>query len=84
MLSPGPRPDRTPRTALASGPALPFSSAMARIPLEDDFTDVLRKAQRGHKVSDKELAARAGITPENLAALQAGRPLDAVLRPYLE
>jgi hydroxyacylglutathione hydrolase len=53
---------------------------MARIPLEDDFTDVLRKAQRGHKVSDKELAARAGITPENLAAIQAGRPLDAVLR----
>jgi hydroxyacylglutathione hydrolase len=53
---------------------------MARIPLEDDFTDVLRKAQRGHRISDKELAARAGITPENLTAVLAGRPLDTVLR----
>ena len=53
---------------------------MARIPIEDDYTDVLRKAQRGHKITDKELAARAGITQENLAAIQTGRPLDAVLR----
>jgi hydroxyacylglutathione hydrolase len=65
---------------LASVPRVPFSSGMARIPLEDDFTDVLRKAQRGRKVSDTELAARSGVTPENLAAVFAGRPLDTVLR----
>ncbi|MEN9661599.1 MAG: hypothetical protein RL324_548 [Verrucomicrobiota bacterium] len=53
---------------------------MARIPIEDDFTDVLRKAQHGHRISNKELAERADITPENLAAVLAGRPLDAVLR----
>jgi glyoxylase-like metal-dependent hydrolase (beta-lactamase superfamily II) len=53
---------------------------MARIPLEDDFTDVLRKAQRGRKIADRELAAHAGVTPENLTAVFQGRPLDAVLR----
>jgi len=53
---------------------------MPRIPLEDDFTDVLRKAQRGLGLTNRELAARAGVTPANLTAIQEGRPLDAVLR----
>ena len=35
---------------------------MARIPIEDDFTDVLRKAQHGHRISNKELAERHGIS----------------------
>lgn len=57
---------------------------MPRIALEDNFTDVLGKAQRGLGISDEELVRRAGIAPAELAALQAGevreRPLRAVAR----
>ncbi len=57
-----------------------LAPGMAHIPLEDNFTDVIGKAQRGWKISDAELCARAGVLPADLAAVQAGRPLDAVLR----
>lgn len=57
---------------------------MPRIPLEDNFTDVIGKAQRGLGLDDRALAARAGIRPEQLAALQQGEilelPLQAVAR----
>jgi glyoxylase-like metal-dependent hydrolase (beta-lactamase superfamily II) len=53
---------------------------MPRIPLEDNFTDVIGKAQRGWKISDAELAARAEVSPAELAAVQAGQPIEAVLR----
>lgn len=53
---------------------------MARIPLEDNFNDVINKAQRGLKISDAELALRAEVAPEDLAAVKAGKPIDAVLR----
>lgn len=53
---------------------------MARIPLEDNFNDVLNKAQRGLQISDADLAARAGVTAEDLAAVKGGQALDAVLR----
>jgi glyoxylase-like metal-dependent hydrolase (beta-lactamase superfamily II) len=53
---------------------------MARIPLEDNFTDVIGKAQRGWKISDAELCVRAGVSAADLAAVKAGRPIDAVLR----
>jgi glyoxylase-like metal-dependent hydrolase (beta-lactamase superfamily II) len=53
---------------------------MARIPLEDNFNDVINKAQRGLKISDDELAQRAGISLTDLAAVKAGKPLDAVIR----
>jgi hydroxyacylglutathione hydrolase len=53
---------------------------MARIPLEDNFNDVINKAQRGLKISDEELAQRAQISPADLAALKAGEPLDPVIR----
>jgi len=53
---------------------------MARIPLEDNFDDVINKAQRGLRISDADLATRAGISATDLAAVKAGRPLDAVLR----
>ena len=42
--------------------------AMAGIPLEDNFTDILGKAQRGLALGDAELARRAGVTAEELAA----------------
>lgn len=53
---------------------------MARIPLEDDFTDIIGKAQRGLHISDDDLAARAGVSLEDFAALKSGRPLVAVVR----
>ena len=53
---------------------------MARIPLEDWYTDILSKAQRGLHLSDDDLARRAGVTVEELSALKAGRLSVAVLR----
>ena len=53
---------------------------MARIPLEDNFNDVINKTQRGLGISDEELARNAEVTPADLAAIKAGQPLDVVLR----
>lgn len=53
---------------------------MARIPLEDNFNDVINKAQRGWKISDEELAKRSEVSLADLAAVKAGQPLDAVIR----
>jgi hydroxyacylglutathione hydrolase len=53
---------------------------MARIPLEDNFDDVINKAQRGLKISDEDLARRAEVTLEDLAAVKSGKPVDAVIR----
>ena len=53
---------------------------MARIPLEDNFNDVINKAQRGWQISDADLAARAELSPAALAALKAGEVDDAALR----
>lgn len=53
---------------------------MARIPLEDNFNDVISKAQRGLKISDAELAQRAEVAPEDLAAIKSGKTLDPVIR----
>jgi hydroxyacylglutathione hydrolase len=53
---------------------------MARIPLEDNFNDVINKAQRGMQISDADLAQRAEVSLEDLAAIKAGKPLDAVVR----
>jgi hydroxyacylglutathione hydrolase len=53
---------------------------MARIPLEDNFDDVINKTQRGLKISDEDLAKRAEVTLEDLAAVKSGKPIDAVIR----
>ena len=53
---------------------------MSRIPLEDNFTDVMGKAQRGLKISDADLAARAEVSLADLAAVQGGQLIDAVIR----
>ena len=45
---------------------------MPRIPLEDNFTDVIGKAQRGLKLSDAILAEKAGLSRTDLAAIQGG------------
>ncbi len=53
---------------------------MARIPLEDNFNDVINKTQRGLKISDAELAQRADVSPADLAAVKGGEPIEAVIR----
>jgi glyoxylase-like metal-dependent hydrolase (beta-lactamase superfamily II) len=53
---------------------------MPLIPIEDNFNDVVAKAQRGYHISDADLAARAEVAPEDLAAVKAGQPLLPVLR----
>ena len=53
---------------------------MARIPLEDNFTDILNKAQRGLRITDDELASRAGISTAELVQLKGGRVSIPVLR----
>ncbi len=53
---------------------------MPLIPIEDNFNDVVAKAQRGYGISDADLAARAEIDPADLAAVKAGQPLLPVLR----
>jgi hydroxyacylglutathione hydrolase len=53
---------------------------MARIPLEDNFDDVINKTQRGLKITDAELAQRAEVSLPDLAAVKSGQPIDAVIR----
>ena len=53
---------------------------MPLIPLEDNFTDVINKAQRGLQITDDVLATRAEISAEELAAVKAGQPHFAIIR----
>ena len=53
---------------------------MPRIPLEDNFTDVIGKAQRGHQLTDEALAAKAGVTAAEVKAVKGGEINEEVLR----
>jgi hydroxyacylglutathione hydrolase len=53
---------------------------MPLIPIEDNFNDVIAKAQRGYGISDAELATRAEVSPEDLAAVKAGEARIPVIR----
>src|SRR5271170_698040 len=53
---------------------------MARIPLEDNFTDVINKTQRGRKITDHQLASQSGLSLAALAALKAGQVDELALR----
>jgi hydroxyacylglutathione hydrolase len=53
---------------------------MARIPLEDNFTDIIGKAQRGLGITDKDLCKRAEVTADDLNAVKSGEVIDAVIR----
>jgi predicted transcriptional regulator len=46
---------------------------MARIPLEDNFNDVINKTRRGLSISDRELAQRAEVSLAELGAVAARR-----------
>lgn len=43
------------------------------IPLEDNYMDVLAKAQRGLRISDAELAEKSGLTTLQIGKLKAGQ-----------
>lgn len=53
---------------------------MPRIPLEDNFTDVIGKAQRGHQLSDEALAQKAGITLAEVKAVKGGEVREQPIR----
>lgn len=42
------------------------------IPLEDNFTDIISKAQRGLQLSDSQLAEKSGAPAESIRALRDG------------
>jgi len=52
----------------------------ANIPLEDNFADVVGKAQRGLKLSDDVAATRAGISVAELGTFKDGQFNEAVAR----
>ena len=53
---------------------------MPRIPLEDNFTDVIGKAQRGFRLTDAALAEKAGIAAADLAAIMGGEVREHAIR----
>ena len=54
------------------------------IPLEDLYTDVIGKAQRGLGISDDELAARSGQAPRVIQQIKGGHPERAPLAGIAE
>src|SRR5262249_16885489 len=50
------------------------------ISLEDNFNDILGKAQRGLGLSDEQLAREAGISVKELGQAKAGQFDEAVVR----
>lgn len=53
---------------------------MARIPLEDNFNDVINKTQRGLQMSDEDLARRADVSLADLKAIKGGHLRDEAIR----
>lgn len=53
---------------------------MDSIPLEDNFNDIVGKAQRGLKLSDADLAARAGVAVDAVERVKGGAVDEAALR----
>ena len=45
---------------------------MANIPLEDNYADVVGKAQRGLRLNDTDLARQAGLSASELGRLKDG------------
>ena len=53
---------------------------MTTIPLEDNFADIIGKAQRGLKLSPEALSSQAQVLGEELSRVKAGDALEPVLR----
>jgi len=49
------------------------------IPLEDNFTDILGKAQRGLRLTDVQLATKTGLAADLIAKVKDGQVDDAAL-----
>lgn len=43
------------------------------LPLEDNYTDIIGKAQRGLRINDAQLAARSGVPPADLDWIKEGQ-----------
>lgn len=57
------------------------------IPLEDNFTDIIGKAQRGLNISDSQLAQKSSTTADEVRAVRDGRVNEEIIRriaPVLE
>jgi len=50
------------------------------IPLEDNFTDIIGKAQRGLEISDSALAEKSGVSVEKIRAVRDGKVDDEALK----
>jgi hydroxyacylglutathione hydrolase len=57
---------------------------MSAIPLEDNFTDILGKAQRGLKLEDEALAERAGVSPADLRRVKGGAVEEGIILKVAE
>ena len=57
---------------------------MSAIPLEDNFTDILGKAQRGLKLEDEALAERAGVSPADLRRVKGGAVEERIILKVAE
>lgn len=53
---------------------------MASIPLEDNFTDIVGKAQRGLKLSDADLASRSSVGADLIGRIKGGEVDETALR----
>jgi glyoxylase-like metal-dependent hydrolase (beta-lactamase superfamily II) len=53
---------------------------MNPIPLEDNFTDVIGKAQRGLQISDEQLAAKSAVSVSEIARAKEGEVNEQVLK----
>jgi len=51
-----------------------------KIPLEDNFNDVLGKAQRGLQLSDEQLAEKAEVSVSDVTRAKEGQFDEAVVR----
>jgi len=51
------------------------------IPLEDNVSDIIGKAQRGLGISDSQLAERAGVSSENVRRLRSGDLTGDAIEP---
>ena len=58
----------------------PHRVSVKPIPLEDNFTDVVGKAQRGLQINDEQLASKAGVSAADIARVKEGDPDEQVLK----
>jgi glyoxylase-like metal-dependent hydrolase (beta-lactamase superfamily II) len=59
---------------------VPQFRRVSRLPLEDNFTDIIGKAQRGLGIDDAKLASLTGLSTDAIAKLKDGEANDAALR----